>query len=230
MRSFVWSCAFFFPTIQKQKGGYGKTFDLFTYSFPKAVLLNYYGKIESKQSLFFIIFKGSHMEKRIIWIIAVISLFFTLLSLPVNADYTQAKYSSTMQFLKILDNYDIKYTWQGMDSDDNEIISIGNNSDVVGNYTIKVFFDDSNENCSIRVWNLIDYKSAMSSSVYAAVNSINYAYKYVKFFADDSDNSVTASIDLIYRDSDIGEICLEALVDIVSIIDKAYPQLEPFAR
>ena len=146
------------------------------------------------------------------------------------ADYSQAQYGSTKQFLRLLDDMDVKYTWQGIDSDENEVISIGNNTDVVGSYSIKVYFDDNDENCSIRVWNVIDYNYAMSSSVYAAVNSINKTYKYVKFYADDSDNSVTASMDLIYRDSDVGEICAEALLDIVRVIDSAYPDLKPFER
>ena len=174
--------------------------------------------------------KARRISKRTVWIIIAVTMILSLFSVSAYADYSQAKYSSTKQFLKALDDLGIKYTWQGIDSDDYEVINISNNSDVMGNYSINVFFDDNNKNCGIRVWNVIDYNNAMSSSVYDAVNSINKTYQYVKFFADDTDNSVTASIDLIYRDSDVGEICLEGMFYIVSVIDDAYPVLKPFDK
>ena len=167
--------------------------------------------------------------KRIISLLIVLALLLPAATMA-GADYTTAQYSSTRQFLKMMDDYDIKYTWVGIDNDGDEHITINNNNDVAGKITIHLYFDENEENCYLRVWNLIDYYSSDAAKVYQAVNSINHSYKYAKFYADDSDNSVTAEMDLIYRENDVGEICTEALLHITAIIDEAWPTLSAYRK
>ncbi len=149
-----------------------------------------------------------------------------LLGLCSTAFATEPQYTSTKAFLALMDQKGINYSVNGFDSNGNEMVSISNtDSDINYSYTIKYFFDDGEENCSLRVWNIITFADADFAKVLRTVNSLNCQYKYVRFTVDESDNTVTASIDTIYRTHDIDQIIWEATLYVVDIIEAGYPAL-----
>ena len=92
---------------------------------------------------------------------------------------------------------------------------------------IRFWFPESNDDVSIRVWDVISYRSAVESSVIRACNELNNTYRFVTFEADSNDCTVTLSMDLIVRpEADIGDITLEALVRVYSILKEAYSTLD----
>ena len=149
-----------------------------------------------------------------------------LLGLCTTAFATEAQYASTKAFLALMDEKGISYSVEGLDSNGNEMVSIDNaDSDINYSYTIRYFFDDGGENCSLRVWNIITFADADFAKVLRTVNSLNCKYKYVRFTVDESDNTVTAAIDTIFRIHDIDEIIWEATLYVVDIIEAGYPDL-----
>lgn len=156
------------------------------------------------------------------------SLLIAGLCMPAHA--VTAQYKSTQAFADILDSLEITYSLSGPDSDGDELISIENEFDNGYECTFHVYFNSHEENCYIRVWNIISYDDADFSKVLRACNTLNNQYKYVRFYADESDNTVTASLDLIFRDNDVDQIVLEALLTAVSILEDAYPALEIYNK
>ena len=113
----------------------------------------------------------------------------------------KAQYTNTQAFLDALDGISITYTViNNTDEDKTDQVKVNNKGDKCA-YTINYFFDKDNTEASIRVWDLIKFKDSDLEKVTKAVNSLNYQYKYVKWYVDESDNTVTASWDIIIREN-----------------------------
>lgn len=165
------------------------------------------------------------MKKLFALIMAAMMLFCAC----TTAFAATASYSSTQAFCNLLDAKGVKYELGGLDSNNNEKLSIHNNDSTNDfSYTIRYFFDDGQENCSLRVWDVISYSDADFAKVLRAVNKLNFDYKYVRFYLDESDNTVTAAIDTIYRTHDIDQILWEATMYVVNILEVAYPILSVY--
>ena len=138
----------------------------------------------------------------------------------------QAKYANTIAFLKAMDDLDITYSVEGITGDDElEQIKISNKGDKIS-YTINYFFDKENTECGMRVWYVISFNDPDLAKVIRSVNQLNYDYKYVKWYVDESDNTVTASWDIILRENaDVGAILSEATLHLVNCIDTGYEVL-----
>ena len=99
-----------------------------------------------------------------------------------------------------------------------------------GSIEIRFYFDQNCENTNIRVWNVIDYNQSDFMDVLVAVDKLNSDYNYVRFYTDDYDDSVTAALDLIYRDEDVDDICMEALYYVVNIVEEGLAALAPYDK
>ena len=97
-------------------------------------------------------------------------------------------------------------------------------------YTMCFFFENNEENAAIRVWDIITYSDADFSKVLRVCNALNTEYKYVNFNAEESDNTVTAAVDFIFRNNDVGPIIKEGLLHLVNILEDAYPRLSVYAQ
>lgn len=162
-----------------------------------------------------------------------LALLLTLvltISVCLPAMAATAQYPSTKAFLTTLDEADINYTVNGINENNYEEVSVANTDDNGFSYTIRLFFEDNNENCGIRVWNIIHFNDADFSKLLRICNTLNNDYKYISFSVDESDNTITASMDLIYRSHDIGDIVLEAVLRMASILQDTYPQLAAFDK
>ena len=156
----------------------------------------------------------------------LIAAILIVICLPVQAE--AAQFRSTQALLAALNEAEIAYTIGGLDDDGDERVRIPYRDANNFEYTIHLFFDDNEENCYLRVWNIINYAEVDFSKILRVCNSLNNKYNYVCFNADETDNTVTATMDTIYRDNDVGEIVLEAVQHMMSIIEKSYPSLEVY--
>ena len=140
-----------------------------------------------------------------------------------------AQYYTTQEFLDYLDQKGVTYTLEGIDNAGYEVVKVTNKGDAF-TYDIKYFFDDGMENTGIRVWDVIEYADADFAKVLRVCNTLNSSYRYAKFMADESDNTVTCSMDLMYRANDIAEIHWEATLRIVDILDNGYESLSIYNK
>ena len=133
------------------------------------------------------------------------------------------EYASTREFLYQLEQEDIIYDYGGIDTSNGNKEKVSISFECGGHdIDIRFWFPESNDDVSIRVWDVISYRSAVESSVIRACNELNNTYRFVTFEADSNDCTVTLSMDLIVRpEADIGDITLEALVRVYSILKEA---------
>ena len=138
------------------------------------------------------------------------------------------EYASTREFLYQLEQEDIIYDYGGIDTYNGNKEKVSISFECGGHdIDIRFWFPESNDDVSIRVWDVISYRSAVESSVIRACNELNNTYRFVTFEADSNDCTVTLSMDLIVRpEADIGDITLEALVRVYSILKEAYSTLD----
>lgn len=166
------------------------------------------------------------MKKLICLVISAV-LFCTLCCTTALA--VGAKYQNTKRFVQLLDEIDIRYTIGGVE-DNAECVTVKNRDDK-SSYTIFYYFDQDEEEVGLRVWNFIDFSNSDYNRVLRAVNDLNSRYKFITFCVDDTDNSVTAEMDLIVRnDSCAGDIVLEATLRMAQILEDAYDTLGEYAK
>lgn len=162
--------------------------------------------------------------KRIIAAILVMTLM-----LPIAAMAATPSYSSTQDFLDLLDKNKIKYTYKGLDKDNDDHLTITYDGDSYS-LTLHWYFTEDNQHVSIRGWDLISFKKSDFADVVKTVNDLNSSYKYVTFEVDTSDNTVTVSYDFITPAGGDADVCAEVLVRMVMIVDDAFPSLAPYNK
>ncbi len=153
------------------------------------------------------------------------------LSLSASALAADAQYANTKAFLELMDTYEITYTVEGIDdSTGDETVRLGNQGEEI-TYTFTIFFDEDNQEVSIRVWNILVYDREKLDRLLSAINELNAAYLYACWYADSSDDTVNIKMDMVVRENaDVAEITLEALLHLADIIDAGYPSIKEFAK
>ena len=142
----------------------------------------------------------------------------------------QATYASTQSFLDAMDAEEIRYTYHGLDSDKDDWVEVIYSGDYCDEIDIDIYFSSAADRASFRFWKVIEFDEADYANILFAVNQLNYDYKWVKFVADSSDNSVSAEIDVLFPSDDAGAICLESLDQIVNIADLGYSELKAYMK
>lgn len=149
-----------------------------------------------------------------------------LLSCCSGAFATSATFANTKVFLDLLDAKEITYTVLGLDDEGDEMVEID-----YAPFTIRYYFYSDNETISIRVWDVIHFAEEDLTKVIRDVNALNAGYKWGKFFVDETDDTVTASMDLIVRENArVDEVAWEATLTITDLLDIAYEQLSVYNK
>lgn len=139
-------------------------------------------------------------------------------------DDGEPQYPNTIEFIDLLEEYDIDYSYSGIDSDGDEGVYIYEDD-----YTVILYFSEDQELISIRVWYVIEYAEDDLMDVIYACNDLNYSYRFVTLYADESDNTVTASMDVIVREGNsVADIAAEAVAHLENILAEAYEVLGEF--
>ena len=160
------------------------------------------------------------------WLVTLLILSGAVSALAVP---NNVQYSATRRFLELLDEKEIDYTYTGVDSDNRDRITMKfEENDIL--ISMLLFFYDDNEHCGMRVWNLIDFNASDLEEMYKVCNGLNTSYKYVTFYVDENDNSITVSEDLIFRLSSADEVCFEGLVRCVDICSQAMETLKKYMK
>lgn len=158
----------------------------------------------------------------------VLALF---LSMNVFASAVNVQYATTEEFLKVLREEEVKYSYRGVDEDEDEEVTVAYTGDYCDDIFIRIFFSQSLDSVSMRFWNIVDFDKANYTDVLKIVNELNADYKFVKFVVDTNDWSVGAELDVPLREGeDAARIAYDALLAIVKISDMAYPDLEDLAK
>lgn len=146
------------------------------------------------------------------------------------------RFNNTKRFTALLEEYELSYhvtiTENGLE--DRVIIpEIGATSEngVRFHYTINAFFDEENDAMIIRVWNLLDFEEEDLAAVQRFCSELNRKWKWVKFYVDTADNSVSADFDTPMIDSpQMKDLMWESVLHLNFVIKCAYDELLPFRK
>lgn len=140
-------------------------------------------------------------------------------------EVSSGRYNNTKRFLRVLDEQDYYYTVAKSDDYDTVSVPMSAVSDKgrAFSYTAEAYFAPDNTDVAIRVWNLIDFSAQDKAEVEAICAQLNKEYRWLTFYIDESDNSVSASIDcLLFDGSGMGEIVFEAMDHVYLVVTTAY--------
>lgn len=152
----------------------------------------------------------------------------TSLFLPAFA--ATPAFELTKNFISVLDENNLAYTFTGAISTGEEHVYMDNEDENFA-YTLHIYFNEDNDRATVFVWNIITFADEDFTNVLRTVNTLNSSYKYIRFYVDESDNTVTCAMNIIVHDSnDSGDIVLEGLLRIASILKHAYPQLVEYNK
>lgn len=120
------------------------------------------------------------------------------------------------------DSQDIRYSMRG---DDNEIISVGFRAENKESIEILLFFSEGNDNVGIRSFDLCKVPEVKKPALYELCSKLNDEYRWVKFYIDEDDNTITAADDALIQLDSCGEECLELVMRMCDIADEVYPEI-----
>ena len=86
------------------------------------------------------------------------------------------------------------------------------------------FGEDGRGKVAFRCLSLSRVLEAKFPSALVACNVLNEKFRWVKFYVD-SDKDIVCAHDAIVNYETVGDVCMEVLQLMVSIIDEAYPHL-----
>ena len=90
---------------------------------------------------------------------------------------------------------------------------------------VLIFFDEDGEAAKVCSWNVVDFPADKKEKMYAVCNELNAQYRWVKFYVDEKDNSVTAEYDMDIDLDTCGKRVRSNCATLASIVDKSYPTM-----
>jgi hypothetical protein len=118
-----------------------------------------------------------------------------------------------------LDSKNVKYTVVDEDSR----VRVGYRVENRGNLDVIVIFDKSEDSVALRSFDFCKIPDTKKEAIYEVCSKMNMEYRWIKFFVDERDNTVTLSADAVIQLESCGEEILELVNRMVSIGDDAYP-------
>ena len=90
---------------------------------------------------------------------------------------------------------------------------------------IIIIFDDSDRTVAIRAFDLCKIPAEKVDALYETCSDLNKQFRWIKFYVDDSDNTITAEADAITTPDEAGAEILEVVARMTRIIDRAHPDI-----
>lgn len=89
---------------------------------------------------------------------------------------------------------------------------------------VRAVFDDKGHTVAIRCFRIAHAKQDSLIDILKKCNELNTRFRWVKFVVD-NDNDINVEIDCIVNEETAGEVVLELVQRLCSIVDEAYPEL-----
>ena len=140
-------------------------------------------------------------------------------------------FDTTKSFLAWLSENDLHYNYMGVNDNNRERITVKMNGNNCESFNVECFFYEDNQSAAMYVWNIIEYHQIDLSKVLYACNELNSDYRFVSFYCDESDNTVTAQTDAVFSGTEnAGEIAGIHFLKLINIVDEGYPTLSEYGQ
>ena len=160
--------------------------------------------------------------------ISVFTIFVMILSISITAFAASPKYKSKKAYVQLLEEYDVEYTYQKGELNDEIINFVTDEGEYRKTIDIDAQFVNTEDEMTLYSFGVIEFVPRDYADVLDAVNMLNGTTNYGCFYI--AGNSVNASWDVILGNTDaknIAEIALGAFFDTV---DGAYNELSKFEK
>ena len=123
-------------------------------------------------------------------------------------------------YLQAMDNEGIMYT----DIDEFHV-SVSYSGDNVSNIEVHLFFDQDGDGLvALRCWSFGRVPDDKRAAVLEVCNSLNFEYRWVKFYIE-NDGEVACAIDGVIDIDTVGQECIQLVSRMVGVFDEVYPRL-----
>ena len=110
--------------------------------------------------------------------------------------------------------------------DNGEALRVGfSGMENAGAVEIIIFFDEDDSAIALRSFNLLTVGEEMKPKLYKICSELNARFRWVKFFIDENDNTITVAEDAVTQLDSVGEETFELVLRMTHIIEEAYPAL-----
>lgn len=92
-----------------------------------------------------------------------------------------------------------------------------------GDVELVVFFDEDDTSIGIRSFDYCNFPEDKISKMYEVCSKMNQEYRWLKFYVNEQDHTVSLAIDAVIQLDSCGEEILELVMRLAGIADKAYP-------
>lgn len=108
-------------------------------------------------------------------------------------------------------------------NEEKNLIRLGFKANNKGSIELMVIFDKDNGSVGLRSFDYCRFPEEKLAAMYEVCSKVNKEYRWIKFFVDERDNTVTLADDAIIQIDSCGEEIFELICRMVSIGDEAYP-------
>lgn len=109
---------------------------------------------------------------------------------------------------------------------DGEVLRLGiaglNN---IGTMEVIVVFDENDRTVSIKSFDICQIPESKKEQLYRICSELNERFRWVKFYVDESDNTITVQDDAVVSADTSGEEIAELVFRMCGITADAYPEL-----
>ncbi len=102
-------------------------------------------------------------------------------------------------------------------------IHVGFKTDNKDHVEVNVIFDDDGTTMGLRSFNFCKFAEDKRPAMYKTCSEMNKQFRWVKFFVDESDNTITLADDAVIQAESCGPEVWELICRMVGIADDAYP-------
>ncbi|MBR1708251.1 MAG: SH3 domain-containing protein [Clostridia bacterium] len=132
------------------------------------------------------------------------------------------EYKSTQKFMDYLVDQGIDCTYRGKRDETSEMLQSVITANNLKLNIISVF--SSETDCAMYAVELVSFEGKNQSQVSEFVDALNAEYRFVRFYTS-PDEMINATLDLLFTDSTVEEICFDGFRRLVNICDEVYPSL-----
>lgn len=136
-------------------------------------------------------------------------------------------YSTTREFLYVLDQEDISYSYKGIDSDGDERVTL-DYTIADRNFTLRLWFSSDCDDVALRVWDVITFTDSEKATVQSLCDTLNGTYRFANFFTQ-YDNTVSLRADYILPVSGSGEVVLDGVLLAALVLDDIFTSIDALA-
>ena len=133
-------------------------------------------------------------------------------------------YSTTREFLYVLDQENISYSYKGIDSDGDERVIL-DYTIADRDFTLRLWFSSDCDDVALRVWDVITFTDSEKATVQSLCDTLNGKYRFANFFTE-HDNTVSLRADFVLPVSGSGEVVLEGVLLAALVLDDIFTSID----